>query len=206
MILTGVLLLAMAVSYLIPKPQYEGVNILPQLEIPGNFAGWSSRDVSGELNLQDDRYNFISDVFARLYQNRQGDQLLFLILDAGNFHNPKVCYTSSGFSVEDMGGIVFAAGEKKFSATGLEMNRPRDSLFIFYWLTIDGKIVSWTGQKVSELWSSLFNRKKAGLMVRIEISQNQRTKAEGVRLGQSFVRDLSEALAAKERAFLFGSQ
>lgn len=207
MILTSVLMLGtMGTAFLLPKPEYSSLDILSELEIPYSFAGWRSRDVSEQLNLKDDRYNFINDVFARLYQNRQGEQLLFLILDAGNFHNPKVCYTSSGFAVTDLGKSDFESQGGRFEATALDMQRQDGKIILFYWLNIDKKIVSWTGQKVTEFWASLSNRKKSGLMVRIEIPSRSMSAEEGLDLGRRFIADLSQHLDQEQREYLFGEQ
>ncbi len=152
------LLSAIAVAFILPKPQYESLNILSILNVPVEFADWKSTDISKQLNiregdLKDDRYNFVSDVFARVYKNNSGQELLLLILDAGNFHNPKVCYTSSGFSIRDMGEVSFKIGDASFNAAALQMNKQNYQMSMFYWLTIDKKIVSWTGQKMTEFWS-----------------------------------------------------
>lgn len=198
------LLITAAVSFLLPKPKYTSLNVLEDIYIPAYFPGWRSRDVSKELNLKDDRYNFISNISARLYENRKGDQLLFLILDAGNFHNPRVCYKSSGFTVKDLGTVNFKAQDKKFKANALAMERQNMNVNMFYWLCIDKKIVDWTGQKILELWSSLFNNKKAGLMVRIEIFSKNGTPQQAFDLGHQFIADLSKALSEKQKEYLFG--
>ena len=204
-LLTFILLFAaITAAFLVPKPKYTSLNLLKDLNIPAEFPGWRSIDVSKELNLKDDRYNFISDVFARVYQNRYGEQLLFLVLDAGNFHNPKVCYTSSGFSIKEMGTVKIPTTDKPFEATGLFMKRQDAGQVMLYWLCIDKEIVSWTGQKMTEFWASLFNQKKSGLMVRLEIPLKGRSEGYGVKLGSDFIETLSRALNAEQKEYLFG--
>jgi len=203
-LITILLLVTIVVSFLIPKPKYVSLNILDTLDIPTIFPGWRSVDVSKQLNLKDDRYNFISDVFARMYQNLEGEQLLFLILDAGNFHNPKVCYTSSGFAIKELGKIDFMIKNDVFQATGLSMEKPNLRMNMFYWLCIDKKIVDWTGQKMIELWSSLSNKKKAGLMVRLEIPSDSKTSEEALALGRDFIKTLNRFLTPEQREYLFG--
>jgi EpsI family protein len=200
---------AMAVSFLIPVPKYTSLNILKEINIPTEFPGWRSFDVSKQLNLKDDRYNFISDVFARIYQNRKGQQLLFLVLDAGNFHNPKVCYTSSGFDVKELDSVELSSTEGPFNSSALLMQREKGGLFMFYWLCIDKKIVGWTGQKMLELWSSLSNKKKAGIMVRIEIPLGEITdknivQDNSIALGRDFIQALDKSLTLDQKEYLFG--
>ncbi len=194
----------MGVSFLLPKPKYQSLNILTELKIPTEFGDWTSIDLSKELNLQDDRYNFISNVFARLYKNSQGNQLLFLILDAGNFHNPKICYTRSGFSVKDLGDVNFSTSTAAFKANALYMQRHNQGIMMFYWLCIDKKIVNWTGQKITELWSSLLNQKKVGLMVRLEIQTRGESGKKYLALGREFISSLNGYLTAEEKEYLFG--
>ena len=81
------LLATIVIAFGLPKPRYKSPEIISQLDIPTAMGDWHSEDVSEQLNLQkDDRYAFISDVFARQYSSLFGGRLLFLVLDAGNFH------------------------------------------------------------------------------------------------------------------------
>lgn len=211
-LVTGILLVsAIAVSFLLPKPKYESLNILSNLNMPVEFAGWKSTDISKQLNiregdLKDDRYNFVNDIFARVYKNNKGQELLLLILDAGNFHNPKVCYTSSGFAIRDMGEVNFQTNEKTFHATALQMSKQEYQMSLFYWLTIDKKIVNWTGQKITEFWSSLLNKKKAGLMVRLEIPSLKGREGDSLLLGRDFIQTLDQELNTEQKEYLFGRQ
>lgn len=198
------LLTTMGSSFLIPLPRYESLNILSTIDIPTQMPGWRSVDVSKELNLKDERYNFISDVFARIYYNGYGEQVLFLVLDAGNFHNPKVCYTSTGFTVKELPDAGFGLEQKKMNTTALFMDKPKQGLYMFYWLCIDKKIKDWGGQKLSELWSTLFNKKKAGLMVRMEIPSSFRTPQQAEALAQDLLGSMNKAMKPEQREFLFG--
>ncbi len=204
MILSALLVMTIVASFIIPIPKYESLNILQEINIPTRFADWRSMDISKQLNLQDDRYNFISDVFARMYQNQYGEQLLLLVLDAGNFHNPKVCYTSSGFTIKELDEAKFPSISPNFQTTALLMQRPDLGVYMYYWLCIDKKIVSWTGQKIAEIWSSLSNRKKAGLMVRLEIPTKGRTEESSRRLAKEFIQALNGSLTAEQKEYLFG--
>ncbi len=206
-VLISILILAaMCCAFILPKPKYESLDILSSLEIPTRMPGWVSVDVAKELNLKDERYNFIQNAFARVYRNQYGEELLLLILDAGNFHNPKVCYTSSGFLVKEMDDTTFEAGDKSVKSVSLDMeNQKQDQgVFLFYWLCIDKKIKDWAGQKASELWASLFNKRKAGLMFRMEIPAQGRTSSQAVALGQEFVKSLSDRMPPDQRQYLFG--
>ena len=200
------LILTMVISFLVPKPKYEGTNILDNLNIPKSFPGWRSYDISKELDLKDERYNFISDAFARVYLNRKGEAILLLVLDAGNFHNPKVCYTSTGFNVQELDKVKFDLASTSVDANALYMERQDTGMTLLYWLIIDKKPVNWTQQKVLELWSSLFNKKKTGLMVRMEIPLNKgRTQEEALALSREFIQSLNQSLTTEQKDYLFGN-
>ena len=200
------LILTMVISFLVPKPKYEGTNILDNLNIPKSFPGWRSYDISKELDLKDERYNFISDAFARVYLNRKGEAILLLVLDAGNFHNPKVCYTSTGFNVQELEKVRFDLSSTSVDANALYMERQESGMALLYWLIIDKKPVTWTQQKVLELWSSLFNKKKTGLMVRMEIPLNKgRTQEEALALSREFIQSLNQSLTTEQKSYLFGN-
>ncbi|MBL8012725.1 MAG: exosortase-associated EpsI family protein, partial [Candidatus Omnitrophica bacterium] len=125
--------LAMAAAFLPKKTRYEGLNVLSEIRIPSEMPGWTSVDISDQIDVNQDVYNFISDVFARIYQNPYGEQVLLLVLDAGNFHNPKVCYTSSGYSVKEKESVTLSVDQTKIKANMLDIHRPDRAIFLFYW-------------------------------------------------------------------------
>lgn len=200
----AIILAALALSYGLPKPKYQSLNILKQLSIPQDIAGWKGTDISGQFDLADDRYRFISDVFAHTYQHPSGPNLMLLILDAGNFHNPKVCFGSSGYSVKELPDTHIAAGGRSFKATTLLMSKGEENTVLIYWLCLDQQISSWTGQKVKEFWSSLFGKKKAGLMVRLDIPVPGRQTDLAIQAAQLFLTDLATNLAPEQITYIFG--
>lgn len=161
-------------------------------------------DISDNVNLEENKYNFISDLFARVYQDENGRQLLLLILDAGNFHTPKGCFSSSGFLVKEMQDSVFKTQDKTFKANTLQVQNDDHDTILFYWLCIDKEIVGWIGQKIIELWSTVINKKKAGLMVRLEIPANGENVQNCRDFGQKFLQDLNKTLDLEQRQYLFG--
>jgi EpsI family protein len=196
-------------AFLLPKEKYESLNVLDQIDIPSTLPGWQSLDISDRINLNDnvahdDRYNFISDVLARVYRDERGRELLLLVLDAGNFHNPKICFHGSGFAPKDRDDTRFQAGDREFTAHSLLMEKQDGNLLMFYWLCIDKRIVDWTGQKWLELVSSLTRRKKAGLMVRLEIPVRDNAAEQDVAFARGFIATLAASLSPETRDYLFG--
>jgi hypothetical protein len=195
------------IVFVFPKPTYESPDIFELIDIPESMPEWTSKDVSDQLDVKDERYRFISEVFARQYYNSLGgERLLFLMLDAGNFHNPKVCFGASGYGVEDVPDISFTtAAGKTFHGYGVYAGRDTGGTLILYWITIDKKQVNWTEQKLKQFWASLLNKQKIGLMVRVDIPTTPNKIKESIRLAQRFVRTLSHELSPQDHEFIFGA-
>jgi hypothetical protein len=192
----ALLLATAAGAYGVPRPKYTGTNLIPQLTIPMQPNGWTSRDMVGELNLQDDdRYRFMSDIFARLYTHATGQHLLFLVMDAGNFHHPKVCFGSSGFTVRELPDTRLTAGERTFAAKTLYARRGHEGFVVIYWMVIDKHRVDWSGQKLSQFWSSLLNKPRVGLMARMDIPAHENAITHSVSLADQFIRAAGESLS-----------
>ncbi len=199
-----ILALAIIVSFALPKAKYKSLNILDQIRIPETAADWSSKDISKEFNTDDERYNFLSDIFARIYTDKNDNNLLFLVLDAGNFHNPKVCFSASGYKVKELTDTELKVAGRSFKAISLYTQRGNEGIVLLYWLCIDKKITSWTGQKLKELWASVFQTKKAGLMIRLEIPAQEKSTEAALAFGKKFLNDLSSNLSPDQLDYLFG--
>lgn len=200
------LLITMVIAFGIPKPQYESLNILSQLKIPASLPDWQSTEMASQLKGSgDERYRFISDIFARQYTNIYRESVLFIILDAGNFHHPRACFTNAGFQLHELEDIIFNTPQKKVVAKANLFDKNGEKLLVVYWLTINGKQVDWAKQKIEELWHSLINKKKTGLMVRLDIPVRQGNIDEALKLAQKFVSDLARDLPEQEQHYLFGS-
>ncbi len=196
-----------AAAFGFPKPKYKSPDILGILNIPTRMSKWRSIDYSDKLvQKDDDRYNFINDIFARLYRNQFGEQLLFLVLDAGNFHHPKVCFSSSGFEIEEIDGKVITLPDRKVKVKMMYTKKKDENFLLVYWITINGKQVDWTEQKFKQLWYSLFNKKKVGLMVRLDIPMREGRVEQSIMLAQEFFNDIYKELSDEERDYIFGRE
>lgn len=200
------------VSFALPKPKYKSPEIFSKLNIPAEFSGWTSTDVSKQIGLGEGLYNFVSEVFARQYTRRlfylltgkKEESLAFLILDAGNFHNPKVCYGASGFDTRELPDIEFNAAGRKIKANAVYFEKGGRGTIIIYWICIDKKQVDWTGQKFIELWYTLFQKQKVGLMVRIDVPATLQTPDKSIDLAKQFVSEVASKLTPEDADYLFG--
>lgn len=200
-----VLLATILICFALPKPKYQSPDIIGTLDIPTSMRDWRSKNMAQELNLkQDDRYAFISEVFARLYGNRYGESLLFLVLDAGNFHHPKVCFGSSGFKIQELDDTEFSAGDRTFKAKTLLARKGPGGFVVIYWMVINKQRVGWTEQKFQQLWYQLFNKEKIGVMGRLDIPVEGDNTQPAINLAQEFIRDLSRSLPEDDAEYMFG--
>lgn len=196
--------LAALISYALPKPKYEGTDVLKTVYFPVDFGQWQGGDISREVAEKSKDQLFISDIRVRKYKHSSGAELMLFLLDAGNFHNPKVCFNSAGFSPKDLGTITIDTQNRTIDATSLLMEHPQTSFVITYWMCINGRRVDWFQQKAEQFISTIFNKKKAGIMIRIDVPADPRDVAPAIKITEQFIKDLSEQLNEKEQLLIFG--
>ena len=195
------------VSFCLEKPQYTSPDILGKLNIPYSLHDWRSEDGGNAINQQkDDKYNFISDIFARIYGTRYGNSLLFIILDAGNFHHPKVCFGSSGYTIKELEDTQLTTPKGEFKAKTLLALKGDEGYVLVYWIVIDKKRVDWTEQKIKQLWFSLLNKENEGLMMRLDIPVTDGDAQYAVSLAKKFIADISDKMSDEDLGYIFGRQ
>ncbi|MBC8550661.1 MAG: EpsI family protein [Candidatus Brocadiales bacterium] len=202
------LTISIAVSYVVPETKYKGTNFITNLDIPESFNKWKSRDVteSLDINTEESKFNFINDARAINYYNDIGKNLLFIVLDAGNFHHPKVCFTAAGYELKELPDTILKLGERNFQAHTLFTTKGKDTFLSLYWIIIDQKIVhKWVEQKVKQLFFSMLNKDRVGLMVRIDIPTTPSTIPEAQILAEKFLQEISQTLPENEANYIFGT-
>ena len=144
------LLSSIILSFAFPRAKYAGTGFISKLKMPYTFFEWQGKDITEKLDLkvEDDKYKFISGALAYQYVNRDRENLLFLILDAGNFHHPQVCFTGAGFTIKELKDTEFHTLNRTFKAHTLYIEKGGESFLSFYWISIDKKIAhEWIEQK-----------------------------------------------------------
>ena len=206
LIASSLLVLTILVAFTLPKPHYHSAFSFKKLHIPESFPGWQSEDIAPKLAAkeQDDRYKFISEIFARSYGIQNGPTLLFLVLDAGNFHHPQVCFKSSGFAIRELDDIEFQLAHKTLQAQCLFARKNQQQFLVIYWITINGRSVNWTQQKWQELLFSLSNQNRVGLMMRMDIPVAEDRIPEAQAFARKFVTDLEKEIPLEEIPYLWG--
>ena len=207
-IITFLLLVTIGASFGIPKTKYVSSDVLGGLNMPLSLRDWRSEDAGKTINEQkdDDRYNFISEIFARVYGTKYKESLLFIVLDAGNFHHPKVCFGSSGYKIKELPDTRLTTPKGNLKAkTLLALRGESDEGFVLvYWIVINSKQVDWTEQKIKQFWFSLLNQQKDGLMMRMDIPVVDGNADAAVKLAQKFIEDISDSMSDEDLGFVFG--
>ncbi len=201
------LILSILISYSLPRAKYTGTGFISELSIPKALSGWAGRDVTKEvgLNTNSTAYDFVSEALAYQYVNADGKNLLFIILDAGNFHHPKVCFTGAGFKIKELADTEFHLSGHTLKTHTLFTERGRDNFLSFYWIVIDKNIAhEWIEQKLKQLFFSLFGKQRVGLMVRIDIPAKEEDIEEATRLAKYFINDLDRVLLPEQADYIFG--
>ncbi len=202
-----VLLVFILLSHTVPRAKYVGTDFIAKLNIPYSFQDWKGKDVSKELNINvaDTNFNFINDALAHNYVNSSGQNLLFIILDAGNFHHPKVCFTGAGYKIKELSDTEFVLPDRTFNSHTLFTERNHESFLSFYWIVIDKNIAhKWIEQKFKQLYFSMLNKKRVGLMVRIDIPTKKDDIDISLNLAKQFVNSLALELPPEQADYIFG--
>ncbi len=205
--IVNIILLAVLIySFGFSKPKYESANILSQLQIPYDIGEWRGEDTDQSWSLDDERFNFISGMLQRKY-NKANDQSVFLtILDAGNFHNPKVCSNSSGYKVKELNDLNLILLNRNLKAHAIYADKENEGYLIIYWICINKEIVNWTEQKIKQLWFSLTNKKNAGLMIRFDVPCDENSILDSLNLCEEFILNLSRTLSLDEAEYIIGKR
>lgn len=202
-----VLILAILTSYNMPKAKYTGTGFISDLEIPLSFSGWTGKDVTQEvgLNVSSSRYDFVSEALAYNYINSERENLIFIILDAGNFHHPKNCFIGAGYKIKELDDTEFQINNYSLRAHTLYTERGQDSFLSFYWIVIDKNIAhEWVEQKFKQMYFSLFGKKRVGLMVRIDIPAKEEDIEKATGLARQFISNVDTVLSPKYASYIFG--
>ena len=197
--------------YFVPRAKYAGKAITAEIldDIPMDAGSWRGKDLADIGDKPEGEvYNFLSRVFARHYVDSSDTDksVLLIVLDAGNFHYPKVCFCGAGFTSEELPQRELELKHGKVK-THLMLSKKKDKeLLSVYWICIDKKVVpTWAGQKLKQLYYSLFNKKRVGLMVRVDMPLTGDID-NSVEIAKSFLNDLYQASPPECRGYVFGQK
>ncbi|MBI4681485.1 MAG: EpsI family protein [Nitrospirae bacterium] len=201
------LMVAILLGYSLPKAKYTGTGFISRLRIPEIMSGWMGKDVTKDvgLSVRSTEYDFVSEALAYNYVNKEGKNLLFIVLDAGNFHHPKVCFTGAGFKIKELADTEFQLPNRALKSHTLFTERGKDNFLSFYWIVIDKNVAhEWIEQKSKQLIFSLFGSKRVGLMVRVDVPAKVEDIDDATDLAKQFINELSVVLPPDQADYIFG--
>lgn len=198
------LVAALAFAYGTPRPKYQSTEILKTITLPDKIGQWKGEDVKQQVNLGQNQYFFIDDIKTKKYVNTEGMTIYFTLLDAGNFHHPRLCFSGAGYTPQDLPDTYFETYNAKFSAPTLFFKKTGQDTLVVYWLCINGERMDWTGQKFKEFWFTLWGKKKTGFTVRLDIPVTEQNIKPALIYAQDLVKTLSRGMPREKAEYIFG--
>jgi len=204
------LVFCVSVVYFLPRAKYTGKAITAKVleSIPINSQKWQGKETKDIGNeLEGEVYSFISRIFVRQYvYTANPEQYVFLVvLDAGNFHYPKVCFKGAGFDSEELPPREINLQSSRIKVHLVLSKKKNEQLLSVYWICIDKKIVpTWAEQKLKQLYYSLFNRERVGLMIRVDVPLTKNIE-EAFDIAEEFLNDLYNVFPLDYRDYIFSS-
>ena len=204
LLLIFLLIITIVMAYGTPRPKYQSTDILQTITLPDKIGNWSGEDVKQQVNLGQQQYFFIDDIKTKKYVNAQGMTIYLTLLDAGNFHHPKVCFSGAGYTAQDLPDTYFETSNATFLAPTLFFKKTGQDTLVIYWLCINQRRVDWTGQKLKELWFSLWGKKRTGFTVRLDIPVTEDNIKPALIYAQDLIKTLSQSLPKTQADYIFG--
>ncbi len=204
LIASFLLMAAGVAAFCLPKPKYQGTEIISKINLPQTLAGWNAEDITDEYAQNQKNMNFIGHVLVREYDKDQGPLLYVFILDGDNFHHPKTCVGGAGFDAEDLPEMTFSVPHHTWKAKAVYFSKKDEGFLTLYWICIDKEEVGWGGQKLKTLWDALTQKKKTGVMVRIDITTTRELLGQAGQYAQELLTAIAAQIPASQQDYLFG--
>ncbi len=200
----GLLIATMALCFGSTHKKYQGTNVLKTLSLPLDIGNWKGQEVKQQLNLGEGSLAYLGDYQMIKYTNSTHDQIFITLLDAGNFHNPKLCFSTSGYLPMEMPDTEFEISKKKFTAQTIFFRKKNSDTLVMYWLIVDQQQLSWIGQKSKDLFYALLGKKRVGLIIRLDILTSKSDIKRSVAAAQDFIKNLDIGLNMEQSKIIFG--
>ena len=218
LIIIAIIFITIAVSSFSPKIKYQSFDIINYINLPlviGNWLGEELPDNKKDAEKWDfinksKQYYFRQKYEAELYQyyyfsNKGGGEVFLSLLNAGNFHNPKNCYTGLGYKSQFEGAYsVKLAKNTTLQFDSYLMLKENNDLLTTYWMCVNGKKVTWLELKLNELICSLTNKESINVLTRIDVPTNPGDTYKALTLTKEFLRDLYGTLDKDRAVYIFG--
>ena len=218
LIIIAIILISIVASFGLPKIKYQSFDIIEYLNIPLLIGDWSGKPLpNNEKKIK--KWDFINKSkqfhYYKIYgpylyqyysfKRKDGAQIYFSLLNAGNFHNPKNCYTGIGYKPRYDGTYNIIMGKKTvLQFDSYLMLKKNNHLLTTYWMCVDGKRVNWLELKLNELICSLTNKESINVLTRIDVPTNPKNTEKALAVTKEFLRDLYGILDKNKSVYVFG--
>lgn len=206
-IILAILLVVISLSwiYVFKKNQtYQAAGIFQKLDLPRQIDGWNGQEVKQDLQLGQGLFSYIGAYQMLKYKHQDGRIIFVTLMDAGNFHHPKLCFKGSGYVAQEHANTLLNLQHKTMSVETTFFKKPRENTLVIYWLTVNQHHVNWTEQKAWDLLFRLLGKKREGLIVRIDVLTGSQGVNQSIEAVKDFTRSLSEHVDENTRLYLFG--
>lgn len=203
LIAIALLITTIVLCYALPKPKYEGIGLLKTIELPDINEHWIGEDVKQDLHLTEGGLSYISGLKTKQYLSKS-DIIYVTLIDAGNFHHPKACFSGAGYVPEDLDDAIFTVGNMTFKAKAIFFKKEGDDILVIYWMCVNKERVDWNQQKLKSFLVSLFGKKEAGFIVRLDIPTTETNIPASKTAAQDLVQSLYKNMPKHEAEYIFG--
>ena len=218
LIIIAIISISILASFGLPKIKYQSFDIIEYLNIPLSIGSWLGKELpknEKEIKKWDfinksKQYHYYKIYGPYLYKyysfsRKDGAQIYFSLLNAGNFHNPKSCYTGIGYKPQFKGTYNLILDKNTtVQFDSYLMLKENNDLLTTYWMCVDGKKVNWLELKLNELICSLTNKESINILTRIDITTNPGNTNNALAETKDFIRDLYKTLDKNNRVYIFG--
>jgi len=207
----AIILVAVCIVYFTPKAKHQSSRkeVLSVMgSIPDAFGRWRGRNIDVEIDREQPVYNFLSKALSKFYYDLYlpDKGVFFVLLDAGNFHYPKICMMGGGMKTTDLPQRTIDVQGNKIPLYLILAEGEQSTSLITYWICIDKHLVTrWSEQKIRQLFYTMFNKKSTGFMIRADIICPDGDIDKGVQYVEKFFNDMYKDLPDETREYLFGN-
>lgn len=187
-----------------PKLKYASTNVLKKIDLPMTAGDWRGENVDLKLALGEGLLAYIGDIIMRKYINSKKQSVYILMMDAGNFHHPKLCFSGSGYTAEDLQDTLLKLPYTEFKASTVYFKKEKADTLSVYWMTIESQRVGWTGQKVKEFFYSLTGKKRTGIITRFDVYTPESRVNSSLVAVKDLVTALSSNMSREQAELIFG--
>jgi EpsI family protein len=205
LIIIAIIFITILVSFYSPKIRYQSFDILEYINMPLSIGNWLGKELPNKDEEEKKAFTYINKSKQYYFWKKDGSEIYFSLLNAENFHDPKVCYTGIGYKprYEGTHKINLSKSTTLQFDTYL-MLKKNNTLLTTYWMCINGKNVNWLELKLNKRIYALTNKESINVLTRIDVPTNPKNTEKALAVTKDFLRDLYRILDKNKSVYVFG--